>query len=45
MVTKFGMSDKIGPIHLGSSNDEVFIGRDFVQSKNLSEVFAAEVDG
>lgn len=44
MVTKFGMSDKIGPIHLGSSNDEVFIGRDFVQSKNLSEVFAAEVD-
>ena len=44
MVTKFGMSDKIGPIHLGSSNDEVFIGRDFVQSKSLSEVFAAEVD-
>ena len=44
MVTKFGMSDKIGPIHLGSSNDEVFIGRDFVQSKNLSEVFAAEID-
>ena len=44
MVTKFGMSDKIGPIHLGSSNDEVFIGRDFVQSKNLSEVLAAEVD-
>ena len=44
MVTKFGMSDKIGPIHLGSSNDEVFIGRDFVQNKSLSEVFAAEVD-
>ena len=44
MVTKFGMSDKIGPINLGSSNDEVFIGRDFVQSKNLSEVFAAEID-
>lgn len=44
MVTKFGMSDKIGPINLGSSHDEVFIGRDFVQSKNLSEVFAAEID-
>ena len=44
MVTKFGMSDRIGPIHLGSSNDEVFIGRDFVQSKNLSEEFAAEID-
>ena len=44
MVTKFGMSDKIGPINLGSDHDEVFIGRDFVQSKNVSEVLAAEID-
>ncbi len=44
MVTKFGMSDKIGPINLGSEHDEVFIGRDFVQSKNVSEVLAAEID-
>ena len=44
MVTKFGMSDKIGPINLGSEHDEVFIGRDFVQSKNVSEVLSAEID-
>ena len=44
MVTKFGMSDKIGPICFGSDHDEVFIGRDFVQSKNLSEDVASEID-
>lgn len=44
MVTKFGMSDKIGPICFGSEHDEVFIGRDFVQSKNLSENVASEID-
>ncbi len=44
MVTKYGMSDKIGPISFGSENDEVFIGRDFVQSKNTSESVAAEID-
>ena len=44
MVTKFGMSDKIGPINLGTDHDEVFIGRDFVQSKNVSEVLSAEID-
>ncbi|MBQ7902077.1 MAG: ATP-dependent zinc metalloprotease FtsH, partial [Clostridia bacterium] len=44
MVTKFGMSDNIGPINLGSEHDEVFIGRDFVQNRNMSEVLAAEID-
>lgn len=44
MVTKFGMSDKIGPIAYGSDHDEVFIGRDFVQSKNVSETIASEID-
>jgi cell division protease FtsH len=44
MVTHFGMSDKIGPIHYGSDNDEVFIGRDFVHSKNFSEKISAEID-
>ncbi len=44
MVTHFGMSDKIGPINYGSDNDEVFIGRDFVQSKNFSEKISAEID-
>jgi len=44
MVTKYGMSDAIGPINYGSDNDEVFIGRDFVQSKNFSEKISAEID-
>ncbi len=44
MVTKFGMSDKIGPISYGSDHDEVFIGRDFVQSKNVSESVSSEID-
>ena len=44
MVTKFGMSDSIGPINYASDNDEVFIGRDFVHSKNFSEKVSAEID-
>ena len=44
MVTKFGMSDAIGPINYGSDNDEVFIGRDFVHSKNFSEKISSEID-
>ena len=44
MVTKFGMSDAIGPINYGSDSDEVFIGRDFAHSKNFSEKIAAEID-
>ncbi|MBO5743183.1 MAG: ATP-dependent zinc metalloprotease FtsH [Clostridia bacterium] len=44
MVTKYGMSDTLGPVCYGSQNDEVFIGRDFVQSKNLSENVSAKID-
>ena len=44
MVTKFGMSDSIGPINYGSDNDEIFIGRDFVHSKDFSEKISAKID-
>ncbi len=45
MVTKFGMSDKIGPIVYGTSDsDEVFLGRDIGHSRNYSEKVAAEID-
>ena len=44
MVTKYGMSEKLGTIMLGSSQEEVFLGRDFAQSKEYSEETAAIVD-
>jgi len=44
MVTKYGMSDKIGTIMLGSNQEEVFLGRDFAQSKEYSEETAAIID-
>ncbi|MBQ1251223.1 MAG: zinc metalloprotease, partial [Clostridia bacterium] len=43
MVTKYGMSDKLGPISY-HSNEEVFLGRDFAQSKNISDATAAMID-
>lgn len=44
MVTKYGMSEKLGPIVFGSGHDEVFLGRDFAQARNYSENIAAEID-
>ncbi|MBR6050312.1 MAG: AAA family ATPase, partial [Clostridia bacterium] len=46
MVTKYGMSETIGNINLGSerSDEEVFLGRDFYSSKNYSEETAALID-
>ncbi len=44
MVTKYGMSDKVGTIMLGSTQEEVFLGRDFAQSKEYSEETAAIID-
>ena len=44
MVTKYGMSEKLGPITFGSGNDEVFLGRDYFHLKNYSEETAAEID-
>ncbi len=46
MVTKYGMSDLLGPIQYGSetSSDEVFLGRDFNNTRNYSEETAAEID-
>ena len=44
MVTKYGMSDRIGTIMFGSSQEEVFLGRDFAQTKNYSEETAGIID-
>ncbi len=43
MVTKYGMSDEIGPIAY-DSEEEVFLGRDFGHSKNYSEHVQAKID-
>jgi len=43
MVTKYGFSDKLGPVNY-SSQEEVFLGRDFTSHKNYSEEIAAEID-
>ncbi len=43
MITKYGMSEKIGPINY-SDADEVFLGRDFTSRKNFSESLASEID-
>lgn len=44
MVTKYGMSERIGSIMFGSGQEEVFLGRDFAQSKNYSEETAGIID-
>ncbi len=44
MVTRYGMSDRLGPITYGSSNDEVFLGKDFNHTQNYSEKVASEID-
>ncbi len=44
MVTKYGMSDRIGAIMLGTNQEEVFLGRDFAQGKEYSEETAGIID-
>ncbi len=44
MVTKYGMSDRLGPISFSSSSGEVFLGRDYGQAKNYSETIATAID-
>ncbi|MGV8145179.1 MAG: ATP-dependent zinc metalloprotease FtsH [Alkaliphilus sp.] len=44
MVTKYGMSEKLGALALGSSSDEVFLGKDFTSRRDYSEEIAAEID-
>ena len=44
LITKFGMSDKLGLVCYGNDNNEVFLGRDFSSTPNYSEKTAALID-
>ena len=44
MVTKYGMSDLLGPIVYGTGHEEVFLGRDFGSTRDFSEKVAADID-
>ncbi len=44
MVTRYGMSDKLGPITFGGKQDEIFLGKDFGTHRNYSEKIAASID-
>ncbi len=44
MVTRYGFSDKLGPVVYGHDDNEVFLGRDYNSTKTYSEVIASEID-
>ena len=44
MVTRYGFSEKLGPVVYGHDDAEVFLGRDYSQGRNYSENIAAEID-
>ncbi len=44
MITKYGMSDSLGPVCYEGHNDQVFLGRDYGHSKNYSEATAMAID-
>ncbi|MCM1418267.1 MAG: ATP-dependent zinc metalloprotease FtsH [Bacteroides sp.] len=44
MVTRYGFSERLGPIVYGTDSNEVFLGRDYSQGRNYSENVAAEID-
>jgi cell division protease FtsH len=44
MVTKYGMSDVLGPVNYAEDEDEVFIGRDLAHTKSYGEQVAGKID-
>ncbi len=44
MVTRYGFSDRLGPVVYGQDQGEIFLGRDISQSRDYSENVAAEID-
>jgi cell division protease FtsH len=44
MVCEWGMSDRLGPMTFGKKEEQIFLGRDFTQTKDYSEQTAIEID-
>ncbi|MBQ7568808.1 ATP-dependent zinc metalloprotease FtsH, partial [bacterium] len=44
LVCRYGMNDRIGPLHYGRKQSQVFLGRDIVENKNCSEKTAQIID-
>jgi len=44
MVTRFGMSDELGPLALGSKHGSIFLGKALVEDRNYSEMVASKID-
>ncbi len=44
MVTRYGMSEKLGPVVYGKDNDQVFLGMDYNHTKNYSDTYATLID-
>ncbi|MDO4581195.1 MAG: ATP-dependent zinc metalloprotease FtsH [Bacillota bacterium] len=44
MITRYGMSDELGPLTFGKSQQQVFLGRDISQERNYSEAIAYAID-
>jgi len=44
MVTKFGMSNELGPLSYGANEDEIFLGRQIARQEHMSEETAKKVD-
>jgi cell division protease FtsH len=44
MVTRFGMSDRLGPVALGRQNGNMFLGREIASDRDFSDTTAATID-
>ena len=44
MVTRYGMSEKLGPVVYGKDHDEVFLGMESAKTKNFSDSYAEQID-
>jgi cell division protease FtsH len=44
MVTRYGMSDRLGPVALGRQNGNIFLGREIATDRDFSDTTAAAID-